>query len=154
MCGVFGLSKNSLDSRYMSKWNVGKYLDWSDRYNIRPTQAAPVIVTDENGQNNRELVRFGLVPSWSKVEQLKFSAINAKAETINALPTYKKPFQEKRCLVVADFFFEFEKSPEGSQPYFFKLKEEGPMVFAAVYDVNTQTGVKPIISFAIVTVPA
>src|SRR6266851_3425909 len=103
MCGVFGLSKRSLDDRYMSRWNIAKYVDWGDRYNIRPTQLAPVIVQSESGSNKLELMRFGLIPAWSKSEKMEFSTINARAETVDTLPTYRQPFKEHRCLILADF---------------------------------------------------
>lgn len=154
MCGVFGISKDSLDYKYMSQWNIQTYLDWTDRYNIRPTQSAPIIYQTVDG-NKLELAKFGLIPSWSKTDKIEYPTFNARSETVDKLPTYKKPFKEKRCLIPVDFFYEFAKTAEGSIPYLFKLKNHnGPFWLAGIYDINQEATDKPIISFSIVTTPA
>jgi putative SOS response-associated peptidase YedK len=152
------LTRASLEDRYLSRWRVSNYssFDWPDRYNIRPTQLSPVIVA--NGENHLELMRFGLVPSWSKTEKLEFSTINATVERVDLAPTYKKPFREKRCLVLVDGFYEFlpitlDGKP-AKQPYYFRVKGDGPFVLAAIYDVNAIATDKPIKSYSIITVPA
>lgn len=151
MCGVYGLNSRSLED-YRSAWNLAKYLDlnWQDRYNIRPTQSAPVIYQDAEG-NKIDLMKFGLIPSWSKFEKLEFNTINARSEDIEKKPTYREPFKSKRCLIPANFFFEFAKTKQGSVGHLYKLKNDQPMLFAGVFDINGQATDKPILSFAIIT---
>ncbi len=154
MCGVFGLSKRSLDDKYLSRWNPQKYIfEWIDRYAIRPTQASPVIIQTDKG-NELKLMRFGLIPSWAKTEKLDFPTINAKAETVEKLPTYRGSFKEKRCLVLADHFYEFKPLGDIKQPFVFKAKQQGPMYLAGLYDINTEASNTKIESFSIITTEA
>lgn len=126
---------------------------WSNRYNLRPTQVSPVIVSDDGYKI--KLMRFGLIPSWAKSEKMEFSTINAKAETVDKLPTYSRPFKNSRCLIIVDGFYEFAKVPdEGSVPYYFTMKSNDPFLLAGVYDENIDAGPKPITSYSIITTRA
>jgi putative SOS response-associated peptidase YedK len=158
MCGAMSLSRAALEDRYMSRWRVSNYVDfgWPDRYNIRPTQQSPVIVAE--GGNHLELMRFGLIPSWSKTEKLEFSTINATAERVDTAKTYAQPFRQKRCLVLVDGFYEFAPitldGKPAKQPYYFRLKDDGPFVLAGIYDINDIATDIPIKSYSIITAPA
>src|SRR5512140_1603951 len=77
-----------------------KPLSLLPRYNIAPTQNAPVILWD--GMRQMKLLRWGLIPPWAKDESIGQRLINARAETVIEKPSFKRPFERQRCLVLAD----------------------------------------------------
>jgi putative SOS response-associated peptidase YedK len=154
MCGVFGYTTRDLDERYGSRWHVEKYMSWEPRYNIRPTQNSPVIV-NKNSKNIMELMRFGLIPSWSKYVKLDYPTINARVETVAKLPTYAKPFRTQRVCVLTNGFFEWMPTKEKKkQPFFFHFKDNRPFCLAGIYDVNNIASDTEIKSYSIITQPA
>jgi putative SOS response-associated peptidase YedK len=104
------------------------------RYNVAPTQIVPVVRLDAEGQRELALLRWGLVPSWSKGVDQRYSMINARAETVATKPAYRGPFRERRCLVPADGFYEWKAEARGKQPYRFTLKDGGLFAFAGLWD--------------------
>jgi putative SOS response-associated peptidase YedK len=74
----------------------------------------------------------GLVPYWSKDGKTGF--INARAEGIDVAPAFRRPFQKRRCLIPADGFYEWKKTPEGKIPYSIEKKDASPFVFAGLWD--------------------
>ncbi len=143
MCGRWTLTvekdvlEGFFDARYPSK-------PYKPRYNIAPDQSVPII-TNSN-PHEFTIAKWGLVPSWSD-GKAEYSTINARAETIEEKPAYKKPFMSQRCLVPADGFYEWKKS-SGNIPYRCVLKSGDLFAFAGLYDIW-----KDSISFSIVTVP-
>ena len=75
------------------------------RYNIAPTQKAPVIIERDGGR--LEMFRRGLIPSWARDPAIGNRMINARAETIPEKPSFKTPFRRSRCLVIADGFYDY-----------------------------------------------
>jgi putative SOS response-associated peptidase YedK len=110
--------------------------DWD--FNIAPTTFQPVIRSaKETGQRELVLMRWGLVPFFTKqLSDVKgISTINAKAETIETSPTFRRPFKMRRCLVPADGYYEWLRVDEKTkQPYAFKMKDDAPFAFAGVWD--------------------
>ena len=103
---------------------------WKPRYNISPSQFAPIVTKDETTE-----ARFGLVPSWEKVFTTKFSTINARAETVQTSKLYSRLLKQNRCLIPANSFFEWVTTDEKiKQPYLFKLKDRKQFFFAGLYD--------------------
>jgi putative SOS response-associated peptidase YedK len=125
-------------------------------YNVAPTHVMPIIRAAGNG---RELVMagWGLIPFWLKPEQLAkqpYSTINARADRIQTAPTYREPFKQRRCLVPASGWYEWQKvTARSKRPFHFQPKAE-PFAFAGVYDVWKGDGGRAITSFAIVTTEA
>jgi len=101
-------------------------------YNIAPTQEVAAVIFQEN----KSLVKFrwGLVPSWSKDLSGKSKRINARAETISTKPSFRKAFKEKRCLILADGFYEWKKVKGGKQPFYLTLPSGEPFAFAGIYE--------------------
>ena len=85
------------------------------RYNIAPTQ--DVIAVINNGSLHLDMLRWGLIPSWSKEENVGSRMINARAETLAEKPSFKRLLHSKRCLVVTDGFYEWrqESGPKSAQ---------------------------------------
>jgi putative SOS response-associated peptidase YedK len=78
-------------------------------------------------------VRWGLVPSWARDLKIGYKMINARAETVAEKPAYRAAFQRRRCLVVADGFYEWSPM-DGKQPYWIGLPDHGPLAFAGLWE--------------------
>lgn len=100
-------------------------------YNVAPTQDVAV-VRMHDGQRESALMRWGLIPFWSK--DGKLSLINARAETLTAKPAFRRCLANRRCLILADGFYEWKKSGKAKQPYFFHRRDDQPFAFAGLWD--------------------
>jgi len=87
------------------------------RPEIRPTDPIPIVRRGRDGKKRLELVRWGLVPGWAADPRDAASLINARVETVAARPAFRDAFRERRCLVVADAFFERKKEGASSTPF-------------------------------------
>lgn len=103
------------------------------RYNIAPTQMTPAIV-EQGGARLMRLMRWGLVPSWAKHLSEGARMINARAETIDSKPAFRKAFRKRRCLIPADGFFEWKKVGKDKQPYLIGMSNEEPFAFAGLWE--------------------
>lgn len=136
MCGRFTLHADlgNLDEHF----GVGAFSETRipPRFNIAPSQDVAVVRRAASGRREVAWCRWGLVPYWAKEEKLRYSTINARAETVATTPTYRGPFRQRRCLVVADGFYEWQQ-PTGKgrrQPWYVRLREGGLMAFAGLWD--------------------
>jgi putative SOS response-associated peptidase YedK len=94
----------------------------------------PIVRVDpRDGVRELTMVRWGLVPFWMK-EVPKVPHINARAETVDRLPMFREAFQKRPCLIPATGFFEWEKRPDGRQPWRFTMKDEQPFAFAGLWE--------------------
>lgn len=107
------------------------------RYNIAPTQEVATVRSADGGEaGDRELalLRWGLVPHWAKDPSIGNRMINARAETVAEKPAFRSSFKRKRCLVLADGFYEWQKVAGGSkQPWYFRLESAEPFAFAGLW---------------------
>ncbi len=126
MCGAFGISGKSFDLEGRFNINRIKY-EFKPSYNIRPSKRT-IVITNQNNREAEEKT-FGITPSWNDKQLL----INAKAETIDQLKSFKKAFETRRCLIPASYFFEWKKLSDGKLPYLFKLKDDSIFSFAGIY---------------------
>jgi putative SOS response-associated peptidase YedK len=108
--------------------------DPGPRYNIAPTQDLAA-VRDRDGAG-RELValRWGLVPFWAKDPGVGSRMINARAETVAEKPAYRAAYRHRRCLVLADGFYEWHREGSVKTPWFISLASEEPFAFAALWE--------------------
>jgi putative SOS response-associated peptidase YedK len=102
-------------------------------YNIAPTQNVFTIV-QRDGQNVLEAMRWGLIPVWAKDMSIGSKMINARAESVAEKPTFKRPLKSRRCLIIADGFYEWQKAGSAKTPMFIRPKSKGPFAFAGLYD--------------------
>ncbi|MBI5524161.1 MAG: SOS response-associated peptidase [Desulfarculus sp.] len=126
------------------------------RYNLAPGQSAPVVVAPEERRDLR-LMRWGLVPPWAADPSQGHKMINARAETLAAKPAFRGAYRSRRCLVLADGFYEWAAPPRPGapkQPYSFGLLEGGPFAMAGLWERWQPPGQAELLSFSIVTVPA
>jgi putative SOS response-associated peptidase YedK len=153
MCGAYGLSVRNIQN-LIDRFDIVNFLDnFKPRWNIRPGQLNPVIVNQ--GNKEIELMVWGLIPHFASDEQYKYKTINAKAETVDMLPTFRHSFVKKRCLIPATGFYEPDKINFVKQPYpwhYFKMKDNSIFSFAGLYDVwKDKSNGKEIHSYSIIT---
>lgn len=126
-------------------------------YNIAPSTFQPVIRLDRDS-GERELVqmRWGLIPSWcTDIKRLGLSTINAKAETILQRAMWAQPFRNRRCIIPADGYYEWQKvDAKKKQPFMFSLASGKMLAFAGVWERWIAPDRKPIDSYAIITTDA
>ena len=103
------------------------------RYNIAPTQNVLSVLQKEGNTTVKDL-RWGLIPSWAKDKSMSARMINSRSETITEKPSFKKPFKEQRCLILADGFYEWQKSNGQKQPFYIKMKDDKTFAFAGIFD--------------------
>ncbi|MEZ4774435.1 MAG: SOS response-associated peptidase [Bacteroidia bacterium] len=119
------------------------------RYNIAPTQYAPVIPMDD--PLHTYYFRWGLIPYWAKDMSIGLRTINARAETLLEKPAFREPVRRSRCLIPADGFYEWKKTGTGKQPYRIALKSDDIFYFAGISDEWQSPDGKKIYSFSIIT---
>ncbi|CAG0954636.1 SOS response-associated protein YedK [Gammaproteobacteria bacterium] len=119
-------------------------------YNIAPTQSI-VTVAQRDGQNVLENMRWGLIPVWAKDMSIGSKMINARAESVAEKASFKRPLKSRRCLIVADGFYEWQKEGAKKIPMFIHLKSQKPFAFAGLYDVWKSPDGDWITSCAIIT---
>lgn len=131
MCGRFAVIKKfeEIASYYGAHTSEGE--EWRENYNVAPTQEAPVIVDTEDGREVT-LMRWGLIPHWAKDKKIAHSTINARAEGIKDKPAFRDSFKNKRCIVPASGFYEWQKLSSDKRPYYFTPKE-GLFSFAGLW---------------------
>lgn len=137
MCGRFTQTRTWAE--LLDLYGIAESLTPSNfpaRYNVAPTQNIAV-VRKQPKSGERELVtlRWGLVPSWAKEIGIGARMINARAETVHEKPAFRDAFRKRRCLVVADGFFEWQAQPRGpKQPYFITAADGHPFAFAGLWE--------------------
>ena len=117
---------------------------------------APVIITAEAG-NRAELMRFGLVPYFTRGELPTFATINARVENLQSTPSWRGPWlRGQRCVVPASGFYEWQVQADGKsrEPYFIRLADREVFAFAGLWDRSIRADGSSIYSFAIITIPA
>jgi putative SOS response-associated peptidase YedK len=150
MCGRFTLTADPNQLRETFEWlNVPQEI--SPRYNVAPTQ--PVAVVANDGKNQLDFYVWGLIPSWAKDPEIGNRMINARAETITEKPAFRNAFRRRRCLILADGFYEWQKVPgqNTKTPMYIHLKSKGPFAFAGLWESwNSEDG-SNILSCTIIT---
>ena len=121
-------------------------------YNIAPTQTSPIVFADQQ-HRACELMRWGLIPSWSNGPDTKFNMINARAESIEEKPAYRKAFKQRRCLVPIDGFYEWSGQAKAKQPYYIYREDRSLFAFAGIWE-QWQAEQGQINSFSIITTRA
>ena len=133
MCGRFTL-RTRLDE-LLQLYSIETQLEWEPRFNIAPSQSIAVVRNNPNS-DERELtmLRWGLIPSWAKDIRIGHRLINARAETLASKPSFRMAFKSRRCLVLADGFYEWKQAGKNKQPYFIHMADNRPFVFAGLWE--------------------
>lgn len=131
MCGRFAFYSPSEAAAAL--FGVDTSIAVEPHYNIAPTQYIAAIRTAESG---RELVmlRWGLLPSWAKDPTIGNRMINARAETVAEKPSFRAAYRQRRCLVLADGFYEWKLESGVKTPYYMSLASGAPFAFAGLWE--------------------
>ena len=123
-------------------------------YNGAPTDNLPIVRLDRDGRRSLDLFRWGLIPYWAKDKSLGARCINAMRETVISKPAFRDAFRQRRCLVPADFFYEWKTTPAGKQPYAVGIADGTPMAFAGLWERWREPVAGDVLhSFTIITGP-
>jgi putative SOS response-associated peptidase YedK len=123
------------------------------RYNIAPTQQVAIVARAETGRR-LGWCRWGLIPSWATDPSIGSRMINARADTVASKPAFRAAFKQRRCLIAADGFFEWQATgKKHKQPYRFTLHDQKPFAFAGLWE-RWRNGEQDILSCALITTDA
>ncbi|AHJ30478.1 SOS response-associated peptidase [Nodularia spumigena CS-584] len=158
MCGRFTLNQ-SLAALAQFFGVDGQIPNLAAQYNIAPTQrVATVLNNPETNQREFKQLRWGLIPAWAKDPGMGVKLINARAETVAQKPAFRSAFWYRRCLVLADGFYEWKRQNGKKQPFYFRLSDGQPFGFAGLWEKWQPPQGKPdceeIISCTILTTAA
>jgi putative SOS response-associated peptidase YedK len=131
MCGRYTL-KSDIDTLAERFAFQAADLSYDSRYNITPTQKILTVIND--GENRAGFLRWGLIPSWAKDVAIGNRMINARAETVAEKPSFRRALQKRRCLVLADGFYEWKKEGKKKTPMYITLKSHEPFGFAGLWE--------------------
>lgn len=150
MCGRFTLTAevNALQDAF--PWlNIPPEI--TPRYNIAPTQ--PVAVVPNDGKQRLDYFNWGLIPSWAKDPEIGSRMINARSETLAEKPAFRTAFRRRRCLVLADGFYEWQKQPGSKSkiPMYIRLSSKEPFAFAGLWEIWNSKDGSSILSCTIIT---
>ena len=151
MCGRMVVS--SEPAALAAAFNVKPAVQFAPRYNLAPQQNVLAIVL-ANGRRKFTAFQWGLVPAWSSDPAIGSKLINARAETAMEKPAFKEAFRYRRCLIVADGFYEWKAAGAEKQPYFIRLRSRAPMALAGLWDAWKAPDGKTLHTAAVVTVAA
>lgn len=151
MCGRFTLT---VSARVLSDlFDVDDVPDLDPRYNIAPTQTVPVVRRPGDGRRELALVRWGLIPFWAKDEAIGARMINARGETVAEKPAFRDSLARRRCLVLADGFYEWKAQGRKKLPTYFHRKDGAAFAFAGLW-ASWGQGDEALETVTIVTAPA
>jgi putative SOS response-associated peptidase YedK len=133
MCGRFALTVDPADLQdaFPEFTFPGQF---APRFNIAPTQ--PVLAIPNDGTGKADFFVWGLIPSWAKDPSIGARMINARAETLAEKPAFRAAFRYRRCLILADGFYEWQ-AQAGSKfkiPHYIRLKSGRPFAFAGLWE--------------------
>lgn len=134
--------------------------EWTPRYNIAPTDPVGA-VRNVDGRREWTLFRWGLIPFWAKDEKIGSRMINARGETVHEKPAFRAAFQRRRCLIVTDGFYEWQRSDSSSrrasrpkQPFHIRRTDRQLFAFAGLWECWTPPDGSELESCTIVTTEA
>ena len=131
MCGRYTQTKSG--EAIARTFNLATPPDPQPRYNISPTQPISAIAQTNEDREYR-IFQWGLVPSWSKDPSIGSRMINARSETVAEKPSFRAAFKRRRCLVLADGFYEWQRTGGKKQPYYIQVKDQEMFGFAGLWE--------------------
>lgn len=152
MCGRYTVSKS--EAKFRKAFGLQKSPElFQPRFNVAPTQLAPVVTNE--APDEIAFYRWGLVPSWAKDVSIGNKLINARSETVHEKPSFRSALKKRRCLVLADGYYEWQKTNDGKVPYWIHRKDEDVIAFAGLWEYWRPTEAdEPLHTFTILTTEA
>jgi putative SOS response-associated peptidase YedK len=152
MCGRYTLTTPA--ERLAEQFGFdGSSVELPPNYNVAPTQGVAVVI-EEGGQRRLEVLRWGLIPPWADDPQIGSRMINARSETAPGKPSFRRAFRERRCLIPADGFYEWQRTNGAKQPYFIHMEGGGPFAFAGLWESWSKGGEGEVRTCTILTTEA
>jgi putative SOS response-associated peptidase YedK len=132
MCGRYTLAAEieQLQTRFQFDHSVS---DYQPSYNIAPSQEVLAVIRDEEA-NRAGLLRWGLVPSWANDPKVGYRMINARAESAADKPSFRRALRQRRCLIVADGYYEWQRGENQKRPMYMRLRSHAPFAFAGLWE--------------------
>lgn len=155
MCGRFTQSK--LGNAIAEIFQLTEVPALTPRYNIAPTQSVATILKPVALEEKQlKMLHWGLIPSWAKDRSIAVKLINARAETVSIKPAFRSAFRQRRCLVLADGFYEWQQQENKTikQPFYFRFRDEHPFALAGLWESWQDVTGKIIDSCTILTTEA
>ena len=153
MCGRFAFY--SPHEAVVRLFGVADAPQVEPRYNIAPTQFIAAVRADQAGDRSLAMLYWGLVPSWAREKSIGARMINARAETLGEKPSFRAAYKRRRCLVLADGWYEWQRSGAVKQPYYIGFANREPFGMAGLWESwRDPASGEPLESCCIVTVPA
>jgi len=135
MCGRYSQTQSA--EIIAQAFQVDNVPTLKPRYNIAPTQSVATVLQASTGTNRQlKMLHWGLIPSWAKDRKMGARLINARAETVAEKPAFRSAFRQRRCLVLADGFYEWQQqeNQKQKQPFYFRMNEKHPFAFAGLWE--------------------
>lgn len=157
MCGRFTLKTHPLQ---WSQWllpglDLSSILsDWVPRYNIAPTQSIVGLLSEAGHPLRAAWVRWGLVPFWATDLNVGNRMINARVETLADKPAFRGSLAKRRCVIVADGYYEWQVRGKSKQPYWIHQPGESVFALAGLWDSNQRAGAQRLETATIITTAA
>jgi putative SOS response-associated peptidase YedK len=153
MCGRFALPYPS--KTVAEHFSISEEVSFASRYNIAPSQNIAVVRGKQDAPGlQMAMMRWGLIPNWAKDERLGYKMINARAETVAEKPAFRSAYRQRRCLIAAGGFYEWQRQGKNKQPYFLTVKEKKIFAFAGIWERWQSPVGEPVESCAILTTAA
>ncbi|WP_027410007.1 SOS response-associated peptidase [Anoxybacteroides tepidamans] len=150
MCGRFSLTADVRQLQALFHFVLSEPIP--PRFNIAPSQAVLTVV-EENGERIGKMMKWGLVPSWASDPKIGWKMINARAETVDEKASFRQALKRRRCLILADGFYEWKKIETKKIPYRFTLRNGEPFAFAGLWE-KWDKQEKPLYTCTIITTAA
>jgi len=151
MCGRFTMKASP--AALQEVFPLLEIPEFPPRGNICPTQTVAAVRNESQGEAHFVNLRWGLVPFWADDIKIGARLINARRETVADKPAFRTAFRKRRCLIVADGFYEWQTINRKKQPYHFGRRDSKPFAFAGLWD-RWDKGETPIESCTIITTEA
>ncbi len=151
MCGRYSLTADPEELARRFEF-AGDWKHLKPRYNVAPTQQVLAVVGGDERRGG--LMRWGLIPHWAKQRKPGRPLINARAETVAERPAFRAAFRRRRCLVLADGFYEWQRAGGRKRPMRIVLDSQEPFAIAGLWSVWTDPEGQRISSCAIITTEA
>jgi putative SOS response-associated peptidase YedK len=132
MCGRYAFFSPS--DAVVRLFGLLRETELEPRYNIAPTQWVPAVREDGIGQRRLVMLRWGLLPSWARDPAMANRMINARAETVADKPAFRAAFRQRRCLLLADGWYEWQAVDAGKQPWFLRRRDGAPFGMAGLWE--------------------
>lgn len=134
MCGRFTITADPAAIKEAFPW-VKVPPEMQPRYNVAPSQ--PVAVIPNDGKDKIDYFNWGLIPSWAKDPKIGNRMINARGETLAEKPSFRAAYKRRRCLIIADGFYEWAKNPgqKSKTPHYIQLESQEPFGMAGLWEV-------------------